>query len=255
MKGKERMMILIKRFTLSFLCTLLVASLFVDTMDARQVGSLPGLAEQYPELVFVRGDGASNQIALTFDDGPDPRFTDTVLNALEEFDVPATFFVLGQRAEANPDYVSRIVDEGHDIANHTYSHADLADLTVDEMEQEIDQADAVIENIVGFRPRLFRPPFGSISEEDVVRLGEMNNVAIGWDVDPNDWQEIPADEVSERVIADTTAGSIILLHDGVDSPELTLNSPEALQTIIPELQSQGYEFVTVSELIGIENRK
>ncbi|WP_193744705.1 hypothetical protein [Geomicrobium sp. JCM 19037] len=87
------------------------------------------------------------------------------------------------------------------------------------------------------------------------RLEQMGNYAVGWTVDPNDWQEISAEEVTERVLADTTAGGVILLHDGVDEPSLTVNSPEALNELIPRLQQAGFQFVTVAELFEVSNEK
>ncbi|MFB4160277.1 polysaccharide deacetylase family protein [Geomicrobium sp. JSM 1781026] len=226
-----------------------------QTDEARQGETLPELADAYPGVILIRGNPDTNQIALTFDDGPDPRFTETVLNTLEDYGVQATFFVIGERAEANPDYIRRIQEEGHELGNHTFSHPNLTDLTADQMQTEIEQTDEIIEQLVGYRPTLFRPPYGMILDSQMERLEQMGNYAVGWTVDPNDWQEISAEEVTERVLADTTAGGVILLHDGVDEPSLTVNSPEALNELIPRLQQAGFQFVTVAELFEVSNEK
>ncbi|MBB6448365.1 peptidoglycan/xylan/chitin deacetylase (PgdA/CDA1 family) [Geomicrobium halophilum] len=215
---------------------------------------LPDLQMEFPEVVFVQGDPESNQVALTFDDGPDPRFTESVLNTLEDYDVPATFFVMGARAEAYPEFLERMEAEGHDVGNHTYWHPTLTDESVEQLEWEVEETEAVIEETIGYRPRLFRPPYGSVTTEQVERLEELNNVVIGWGVDSYDWEGIPAEEVTENVLEEVGPGSIVLMHDGGDWTQ-DIHSPEALDDIIPELQDQGYEFVTISEMFDIPREK
>ncbi|RQW22369.1 polysaccharide deacetylase family protein [Bacillus sp. C1-1] len=235
-----------------FLLTLFGIGLTNSEQAYAQIVPIPTLQDEFPGSIFAHGDRESKRIALTFDDGPDPRFSGQVLDKLEQYDVPATFFVLGMRANEDPDLLSRIQAGGHEIANHTYSHPNLTDKSVDELEQELNQTNDAIESITGNTPKLFRPPYGFITREQAGRLVTLGYSIIGWDVDTLDWSGIPASEVTDTVLQDTQAGSIILMHDGgdVDTANPEIYSADALDAIIPALQEQGYTFVTVSELIG-----
>ncbi|WP_054708156.1 polysaccharide deacetylase family protein [Bacillus sp. JCM 19041] len=239
-------------------CALGLRTMKVDAQGGRderdrQTVPLPTLQTEFPGVVFVKGDSSSNQIALTFDDGPDPRFTGQVLDKLEAHNVPATFFVLGKRVTANPDLLRRVNDAGHEIGNHTYSHLNLAEANITQLEQELTESGDAVEAITGYRPSLFRPPYGFITREQVERLADLNYSVIGWDVDPLDWDGTPAGEVAQTVLQEAGAGSIILLHDGgdIDTENPEIYSADALDEIIPALQNQGYKFVTVSELLGV----
>lgn len=167
------------------------------------------------------------------------------------------FFVLGMRVNSNPDLLRRINSEGHEVGNHTFSHPNLTNASVDELVQEVTDTEQAVEAVIGYRPRLFRPPYGFITRPQVERLAELNNSIIGWDVDTNDWQGIPAEEVAQTVLQTTNAGSIILMHDGgdVNTANPVIYSADALDEIIPTLQDQGYTFVTVSELLGVSRAK
>ncbi|MBU8597226.1 hypothetical protein CHH78_07170 [Shouchella clausii] len=228
-----------------------------EETSVRQAVPLPVLQTQFPGVVFVKGDPASNQVALTFDDGPDPRFTEQVLTKLDQHHVPATFFVLGKRVEANPELLVRLNQAGHEVGNHTFSHPNLSEGSLEQLEAEVTKTEEIIEATIGYRPRLFRPPYGFLTAEQVGRLQALNHIVVGWDVDTLDWQGIPAQEVTETVLQGVESGSIILMHDGgdVDTPNPEIYSADALDEIIPELQSQGYTFVTVSELLGVSREK
>jgi peptidoglycan-N-acetylglucosamine deacetylase len=210
------------------------------------------LAEQYPGIVFVRGQGDANRVALTFDDGPDPDYTPLILDVLKEYDVPATFFLMGARAAMNPELTKRIDSEGHEIANHTYWHPDLVEEgEVDILVEEVNRTEDTLADILGYRTRLFRAPYGFLYEELVEELDNLNYSVIAWDVDSLDWEDLTPEEISENVLPIVVPGSIILMHDG-GSPETDrTQTAESLRIIIPELQEQGYEFVTVSELLNI----
>lgn len=247
----------------SVICFLLMSTLPLNDASAegndgeRQTVPLPTLQSEYPGVVFVKGDPTTKQVALTFDDGPDPRFTGQVLDKLEAHDVPATFFVLGMRVNSNPELLTRINNLGHEVGNHTFSHPNLTDASVDQLVQEVMDTEQAVEAVIGYRPRLFRPPYGFITRPQVERLGELDNSIIGWNVDTNDWQGTPAEEVAQTVLQTTTAGSIILMHDGgdVDTANPEIYSADALDEIIPALQGEGYTFVTVSELLGVPRAK
>lgn len=214
------------------------------------------LQQKYPETIVLRGDTTQLQVALTFDDGPDPRFTPQVLDILNQYDIPATFFVMGARAEVYPDIVRRMVDEGHIVGNHTYWHPNLveqADVAV--LEREVNQTEDLLENMIGYRTKLFRAPYGFLYDELVEKLAEMNYSVIGWSVDSLDWRELSPQDTAYNVLSNVEPGSIILMHDGGDWDADRTSTIEALHQIIPTLQQQGFEFVTVPDLVGIPYQK
>ncbi|ADU30597.1 polysaccharide deacetylase family protein [Evansella cellulosilytica] len=222
-----------------------------ETERIRQPVSNILLQQRYPNIVVLQGDSGDNRVALTFDDGPDPRYTEQVLDVLSEFNVPATFFVMGARAEAYPEIVQRTAEEGHIIGNHTYWHPNLVDENIDTLEREITETENVLAEIIGYRTSLFRAPYGFLDDEFVQKIGEMNYSVVAWSVDSLDWQEDPADEIAYTVLSNTHPGAIILMHDGAEWEGDRTNTIEALRQIIPSLQEQGVEFVTVPDLLGI----
>jgi peptidoglycan/xylan/chitin deacetylase (PgdA/CDA1 family) len=222
------------------------------TERVRQPVSNIILQQRYPETVVLRGAITDNRVALTFDDGPDPRFTPQVLDILKEYNVPATFFVMGARAEAYPDLVQRAAEEGHIIGNHTYWHPNLVEQgDVETLEREVSQTEDALANIIGYRTRLFRAPYGFLFNELVEKLAEMNYSIVGWDVDSLDWRELEAEDTAYNVLSNARPGAIILMHDGGDWESDRTSTVESLHQIIPTLQAQGIEFVTVPDLLNI----
>lgn len=210
------------------------------------------LQQRYPDIFFLQGSPEQRQVALTFDDGPDPRFTNDVLDVLNQYNVPATFFLFGSRAVANPDIVRRIQNEGHVIGNHTYWHPNLVEeSSIATLEQEVTQTEEALNDLIGYRTKLFRPPYGFLYNELVEKLGEMNYYVIAWSVDSLDWQEDPPEVIASNVLDNIHPGAIILMHDGAEWDGDRTNTVESLHQIIPVLQEQGYEFVTVPELLNI----
>jgi peptidoglycan/xylan/chitin deacetylase (PgdA/CDA1 family) len=210
------------------------------------------LQQQFPGTFILQGPTDQNRIALTFDDGPDPRFTEDVLDVLDQYNVPATFFLLGSRAAAYPEIVERINNEGHIIGNHTYFHPNLVkEGDIPTLEREVTRTEGTLNDIINFRTALFRPPYGFLYSELVEKLAEMQYVIIGWSVDSLDWVEDPPEIIASTVLDNVQPGAIILLHDGADWDGDRTNTVEALKQIIPALQEQGYEFVTVPDLLNI----
>ncbi|RNA69415.1 polysaccharide deacetylase family protein [Alteribacter keqinensis] len=210
------------------------------------------LQQEYPDFVFVKGPDTANRVALTFDDGPDPDFSPLVLDVLKEYNVPATFFLMGVRSGVYPDLVRRMAEEGHEIGNHTYWHPDLVEEgDVDILVDEVNRTEDVLEDILGFRTSLFRAPYGFLYRELVEELVDLNYSVIAWDVDSLDWQMITEEEIAENVLSQVEPGSIILMHDGGGPGADRTETVDSLRIIIPELLAQGYEFVTVSELLNI----
>jgi peptidoglycan/xylan/chitin deacetylase (PgdA/CDA1 family) len=217
-----------------FLCVLLFLFSALPTSAARIVYSFAGGA-------------ASPRVALTFDDGPHPRYTPQILDILREYGVSATFFSVGSNAENYPDLIRRICKEGHELGNHTHNHFHVAKLSREQLCGDIQCAQEVLERLGGEKIRFFRPPEG-VCTEAVKSYCEQNGMIIVlWSVDTRDWAHTPVGEICENVRKNAKNGSIILMHDfiGKNSP-----TPAALRRIIPMLQELGYEFVTVSQLLG-----
>jgi polysaccharide deacetylase family sporulation protein PdaB len=183
-------------------------------------------------------------VALTFDDGPVNKATEEILAILKEKDVKATFFVIGKQAEKFPMLVTQEIAEGHEVGNHTYSHPQLTKLSKNKIEEELDKTEKEILK-VATKPSFFRPPEGAY-DNTVFKIARHNEYSIIlWSIDTNDWRYPSVGEIVNSVLKDVKPGSIILLHDGL----YPSSTPEALWFIIDSLKSQGYEFVTISELL------
>ena len=214
------------------------------------------LQKQYPDTFILRGPTDQKRIALTFDDGPDPRFTEDVLNVLNQYNVSGTFFLMGSRAIAYPEIVERINNEGHVIGNHTYFHPNLVkEADIPTLEREVIRTENTLNDIIDYRTSLFRPPYGFLYNELVEKLAEMQYLIIGWSVDSLDWEEDPPEVIASTVLDNIHPGAIILMHDGADWDGDRTNTIAALRQIIPALQKQGYEFVTVPKLLNVPYAK
>lgn len=182
----------------------------------------------------------AKKIALTFDDGPHPRYTEELLDGLAERNVKATFFLLGENIEGREEIVKRIAEEGHLIGNHTYYHVDVTRLPEEEACHEILDTSEKITAITGQPVEYIRPPFGNWDKE---LEGQVMMLPIFWSVDTLDWTTRNADQIVQKVVTDIEENDIILMHDSYDS------TVKAALRVIDLLQAQGYEFVTADELI------
>lgn len=185
-------------------------------------------------------DTQKKMVALTFDDGPDPEYTESLLDGLKKRDVKATFFLLGKQAELYPDIVKRMHDEGHLIGNHSYDHVNLATLSATDAENQITKTNDLIYEITGEYPQYLRPPFGNEPQSSGCAA---DMITVLWDVDPLDWCCSSSGNVVQKVLKSVKENDIILLHDASKS------SVEAALMIVDELTEKGYEFVTVDELL------
>ena len=185
------------------------------------------------------GEG-SKKICLTFDDGPDGRYTELLLDGLKERGVKATFFITGKKAEEFPEIVKRMSEEEHLIGNHTYSHMQLAKGKEEQFKKELQKTNEIIKALTGEQPTFVRPPYGAWEKkfED-----ELNMFPVLWTIDPLDWCSDNADSVVRSVIAKAGENDIILMHDQYKS------SVTAALQIVDELKAKGYEFVTVDEIL------
>ena len=191
---------------------------------------------------------AGMKIALTFDDGPHPKYTPEILDFLAENGIKATFFVVGQNAQAYPSLVKRELDEGHEVGNHTFSHAYLSKIPYREQCDEVIAAENAVFEENEYRTHLLRPPGGLYSETIYKIADRLDYSVILWSVDTRDWAHTPAGEIAAAVLGTVKGGDVILFHDFIGKKSPTL---DALREIVPELKERGYEFVTVSELFGI----
>ena len=199
--------------------------------------------------VYISGSDANHSIALTFDDGPHPEKTPEILDILQEFDVRATFFVVGENIKSNADIFDRIISEGHEVGNHTFRHKYLlkSRSTRDDMEREIDLCDDEIFNHSEYSSVLFRPPGGIYDATLTSVCSDRGYSMVLWSIDTRDWDGRKASEIEAEILNNVSDGSIILMHDYVCGQAYTA---EALRNVIPKLKELGYCFVTVSELIG-----
>ena len=196
--------------------------------------------------VLVPVDGTVSEgeeqpvVALTFDDGPSGTSTPVLLEGLRKRGVRATFFVIGEKAEQNPELICRMSEEGHLIGNHTYSHVQLNMLSSSQVCSQIKAANDIIKEITGQEVIYLRPPYG---EWDHKKDCPQNMIAVYWDVDPLDWKRTDTKQIAADILRQVKPGDIILLHD------IYKTSVQAAFIVIDELQRQGYEFVTVEELL------
>lgn len=199
-----------------------------------------------PQITFsdVHVDGP--YVAMTFDDGPNPTLTPKLLDLLAKHHMKVTFFVVGQNAADHPDILKRAVREGHEIANHSWSHPNLGKMGDDAVRRELQKTDDAITAAIGTRPTLMRPPYGSITARQKSWIHEsLGYRIILWDVDPLDWKRPGPSVVAHRIVSEAKPGSIILAHD-IHAPTI-----EAMPDTFDQLEAKGFKFVTVTELLAM----
>ena len=180
------------------------------------------------------------KIAITFDDGPHPYYTEQLLDGLKERGVKATFFVMGKQAEAYPELVLRMYEEGHLVGNHTYSHIPLGNNNREIFKAELVRTNEVLLDITGEEPQYVRPPYGSWDKSFET---ELTMIPVLWTIDPMDWCSSDVKGIVSRVTKKAEENAVILMHDEYES------SVTAALSIVDILQKQGYEFVTVDEIM------
>ena len=213
----------------------------------------------FPKSTTVQrwGGREDDVIALTFDDGPDPKYTPQILDILKAKGVKATFFVVGSAAALNADTLRRIYAEGHDIGNHTFTHVNSAEVSVERLNIEINATQRLFEATLGVYTKLFRPPYArdmepqTVDATEVLRLvGSLGYITIGMTIDPKDWFRPRAEQIVRETLkgAVNRKGNVVLLHDAGGMREATV---EALPEIIDQLHDKGFRLVTVHELLGL----
>ncbi|SFE67679.1 Peptidoglycan/xylan/chitin deacetylase, PgdA/CDA1 family [Paenibacillus algorifonticola] len=191
-------------------------------------------------------DKEQKLVALTFDDGPDNRYTPAILDILKKKGIKATFFVVGVQVKKDPDVLQRIVDEGHEIGNHTTHHKDLTKLTKNQIWDEISTTDKLIKDVVGFTPNLVRAPYGAVNSTVKQLMKEKGRELVSWNVDTRDWAGTSVSVMKKNISEHTKPGGIILMHSfggkGIK------NTVDMLPDVIDSLQKKGYTFVTIDEM-------
>lgn len=204
-------------------------------------------AEQ--QVIYYHGNEGDKRIALTFDDGPHPRYTPEILGILDEYGIKATFFFIGQNIEYFPETAHMVFEAGHEIGNHTYSHSSMWSSTPEMMAEEIGKNDKLLKGLGCEEITLFRPPQGLYKSDLPTLLRETNKKAVLWNIDTRDWAHRPSMDIIHDVENNLRGGDIILFHDYVSGENTTI---PAIKKLIPALIERGYQFVTVSQLLSHE---
>ncbi len=199
---------------------------------------------QLSDQLIRRVNGVNNLVAITFDDGPIPQMTAQYLAVLDEFNVRATFFMVGQNINQYPELAGKVLRYGSEIGSHSWRHARLDKLTADEISEDLSLAEYQVQINLGQQVNLFRPPYGIRNDTILAVAKELSYQVIIWDVDPRDWEDPPPEYIVASVLGQVQPGSIILLHEGHP------NTLKALPVIIQKLRERGLEPVTVSELLN-----
>ncbi|MBV8517151.1 MAG: glycosyltransferase [Acidobacteria bacterium] len=239
-----------------------VAATPVDGHRELEIDPATGLCldEQYTSFpaayVIRRSSYVPKAVALTIDDGPSDPYTSDMLDVLRQYHVHATFFVIGENVEHYPDLLARIWEEGHEIGNHSYTHPNIGTVSPRRAMLELNATQRAIESVIGRSTVLFRPPYNADAEPTtreevmpVIRAAELGYVTVGEFIDPQDWQAKPrAAELARSILRGIQSGhgNCVLLHDGGGDRSATV---DAMRIVIPELQREGYRFVTVSDLM------
>jgi peptidoglycan/xylan/chitin deacetylase (PgdA/CDA1 family) len=212
------------------------------------LADLPNTLPDQPNLSYTRCEVEARAAAITFDDGPHGTLTPRLLDILRERNVKATFFMVGQNVAAYPAIVKRMVEEGHEVASHSWSHPQLTALGAEGVRSQLRRTHDAIEQACGVAPVLYRPPYGAtrLTQRRSI-MDEFGYPTILWDVDPLDWQHPrTVQKVRDRVLRGTRRGSIVLLHD------IHASTIDAVPAILDELIARDFKLVTVSQLLQLE---
>lgn len=209
----------------------------------RQAQQIPAWAQSrvFTKIPVKPGD---KPFALTFDDGPWPKYTDEILQVLAEYDAKATFYMVGQMVQEYPKIAIRVRDAGHAVGNHSWSHPSRPRNPV----AEIQKTDAQIKKVLGFNPTTFRPPYGLLKNGMAKQAMKEKQAVFIWSADSNDWRKPSPERIARTILNQATPGGISLMHDGGGSRR---NTVAALPLILRGLKERGYRFVTIPELLRL----
>lgn len=196
-------------------------------------------------IVWI-GPSDKNQVALTFDDGPDPVYTPQILDVLAKYNVKVTFMIIGDQAKKHPEIIKLIISQGHELGNHTISHPEAPKFTREELEKQVSDNHALLQKITGKKIHFFRPPYGYFDVAFFMTCQQQGVNVVLWSIVPRDWEKPDASIITKRVLDQIEPGSIVLLHDGGGDRSQTV---AALPGILDGLQKRNLKAVTLSELL------
>lgn len=216
-----------------------------QTVAAVPVLPMPRLTQTHGVVSLTAVQTERPRVALTFDDGPHPQNTPMLLDILAQFRARATFYVIGANVRRYPEITRRIVAEGHEIGNHTWTHPVLSQQGDASVLREIDRTQEIIWQTVGALPVTMRPPYGAFTQRQMRMLSEARNLpTVIWSVDTNDWRRPGSTVVADRMVHGARPGSVILAHD-IHGPTI-----RAIPAALQGLAARGFEAVTLSDLLG-----
>ena len=228
-----------KRLAVIFCC--FAVFIFACCITARSIAV--STASQNKLLPIYCVETNEKKVCLTFDAAWGNEDTEELIKILASYNAKATFFLVGEWVDKYPESVKALSEAGHSIQNHSDTHAHLPELSSEEIKKDIQSCNDKIKAVTGKCPTLLRAPYGDYNNTVIKTMEEMKMYTIQWDVDSLDWKDYEADKICDIVLSKVGCGSIILFHNAA------LHTPEALPKILDELSKQGYEFVTVEELI------
>lgn len=223
----------------------MVLGTIISTVTISHISTTVSSASR--KLPIYSVETAEKKIAVTFDAAWSAEDTDEIIGILDKHNAKATVFAVGDWVEKNPDAIKKFYDAGHEIGNHSDTHASFSTVSREEVKKEITACNNKIKAITGENPMVVRAPGGDYDNKSIEVAESLDMKMIQWDVDSLDWKLLSVDEMYERVTSKVQNGSILLFHNGVE------NTPEALDKILTKLEKDGYKFVTVSELIYWDN--
>ncbi len=233
---------LTRKGLIMFFCCFLMGAIAL-TITIRTASKAITTAAEPREIPIYCVETEEKKVAISFDAAWGNEQTETLLKILEEKGVKSTFFLVGEWAEKYPESVKLIAEKGHDVENHSSTHAYMTKLSTEDMIKEITACNEKIEELTGKAPTLFRPPYGDYNNEVVRAVKGAGMYCVQWDIDSLDWKDPSPQQMVEKITSKLTSGSIILMHNGAK------NTPEALPMIIDAVRAEGYEFVPISQII------
>lgn len=235
--------------TIRLLIVLCVALIFGVYITVETTHNIASVFSTTKELPIYSVDTPEKKVAISFDAAWGDEYTEDILETLDKYDVKTTFFLVGFWVDEFPEHVKEIVKRGHEVGNHSTTHPNMTELSIEEMEEEINTTGDKIQELTKVKPNLFRPPFGDYDDRVINTLRENGYYTIQWDIDSLDWKELGVQPVVDKVTRDIGNGSIVLFHNNAKYVK------EYLPLVIERLQESGYEIVPISELIYKENFK
>lgn len=240
-----KILFLKKKHLIYLVCTLLIMiSCGVIGIFYNNDKSVSSQNREIPIYNVKRND---KKVAISFDAAWGNEDTEKLIEILDQYQVKATFFVVGDWVDKYPESVKALSDAGHEIMNHSNTHPHLPQLTTEQIKEQITSCDNKIEKITGKKPFLTRVPYGDYDNKTILALKELNHFAIQWSIDSLDWKNPPAEKIVNRVVSKISDGDIVLFHNAA------INTPAALPSVIKGIQDKGYEIVPISQLIYKNN--